>query len=97
MITLKEKFLPFVDDIDLINDIPNKEWGLRNAGKCVEIADNYVVEFSEWKDDNFLMYGDKTYYAKTSSNYFDITKHTGKEKPTKYYSLAELLKFYKKE
>jgi len=46
--TLKEKFLPFVDDIDLINDIPNKEWGLRNAGKCIEIADEFAIGFAEW-------------------------------------------------
>ena len=46
--TLKEKFLPFVDDIDLINDIPNKEWGLRNANKCVEVADEFAIGFAEW-------------------------------------------------
>jgi hypothetical protein len=47
--TLKEKFLPFVDYIDLINDIPDKEGcGLRNADKCVEIADEYAIGFTEW-------------------------------------------------
>jgi hypothetical protein len=45
---LKEKFLPFIDDIDLINDIPNKEWGLRNASKCVEIADEFAIGFADW-------------------------------------------------
>lgn len=93
--TLKEKFLPFVDDIDLINDIPNKEFGLRNADKCEKIADDYAIEFAEWKDDNFLMYGNKTYYAKTS--YFDVTKYVGKEKPTKYYTTKQLLEIYKEQ
>ena len=46
--TLKEQFLPFVDDIDLINDIPNEEWGLRNANKCVEIAEEFAIEFSKY-------------------------------------------------
>jgi len=48
IMTLKEKFLPFVDDIDLINDIPNKEWGLRNAGKCIEIAEEFAIGFAEY-------------------------------------------------
>jgi hypothetical protein len=47
--TLKEKFLPFVDYIDLINDIPDKEeCGLRNASKCIEIADEFAIGFGEW-------------------------------------------------
>ena len=61
-----------------------------------KLTDEFAIEFAEWKDDNFLMYGDKTYYAKTSSQYFDVTKYVGKEKPTKYYSLTELLEIYKK-
>jgi hypothetical protein len=48
--TLKEKFLPFIDDIDLINDIPNKEWGLRNADKCVEVAEEFAIGFKDWCD-----------------------------------------------
>lgn len=63
--------------------------------KMVEVAEQFTIEFTQWKDDNFLMYGDKTYYAKTSSQYFDVTKYVGKEKPTKYYSLKELLQIYK--
>lgn len=59
--------------------------------------DEFAIEFAEWKDDNFLMYRDKTYYAKTSSPYFDVTKYVGKEKPTKYYITKELLEIYKKE
>lgn len=62
-----------------------------------QIADDYAIEFAEWKDDNFLMYRDKTYYTKTSSPYFDVTKYVGKEKPTKYYTLTELLEIFKKE
>jgi len=62
--TLKEKFLPFVDDIDLINDIPNKEWGLRNAGKCIEIAEDFAIGFAEWfwtNKDKFYK-GERDYY-----------------------------------
>ena len=54
-----------------------------------------ILDFVEWKDDNFSMYRDKTYYAKTSSPYFDITKYVGKEKSTKYYKLEELLAIFK--
>lgn len=43
------------------------------------------------------MYGDKTYYAKTSSPYFDVTKHVGKEKPTKYYTIQQLFEQFKKK
>ena len=62
-----------------------------------KIADNYAIGFAEWKDSNFSMYRDKTYYANTSSQYFDITKYVGKEKPTKYYTSKELLEIYKTE
>ena len=54
-----------------------------------------ILEFSEWKDDNFNLYKDKTYYAKPSSLYFDISKYIGKEKNTKYYTLEELLTIFK--
>jgi hypothetical protein len=43
------------------------------------------------------MYRDKTYYAKTSSPYFDIIKYVGKEKPTKYYKLEELVELFENE
>jgi ABC-type Fe3+-citrate transport system substrate-binding protein len=59
--------------------------------------DEFAIGFGEWKDDNFLMYSDKTYYSKTSSLYFDVTKHVGREKPTIYYRLEELLEIFKKE
>ena len=62
-----------------------------------QICSSEVLEFTEWKDDNFLMYRDKTYYSKTSSPYFDITKYTSKEKPTKYYTLKELFEKFKKK
>ena len=54
--TLKEKFLPFVDDIDLINDIPNEEWGLRNANKIEVIAEDFAIGFAEWCVKNELFY-----------------------------------------
>jgi hypothetical protein len=63
--TLKEKFLPFVDYIDLINDNPDKEeCGLRNTSKCIEIADDFAIGFALWKeaqvtqDDNGDYYGE---------------------------------------
>lgn len=46
--TLKKKFLPFVDDIDLINEKPNKEKRLRNANKCVEVEDEFAIGFFDW-------------------------------------------------
>jgi hypothetical protein len=69
----------------------------RPPNKCEQIANEFTIGFADWKDDNFLVYKDKTHYAKTSSQYFDITKYIGKEKPTKYYTTKELLKIYKKE
>jgi len=64
--------------------------------QCENIAEEFAIRFAEWKDSNFSMYRDKTYYANTSSQYFDITKYVGKEKPTKYYTSKELLEIYKK-
>lgn len=50
--TLKEKFLPFVDWNDLQDDCTNREWAIRNAEKCEKIADDYAIEFllylSDW-------------------------------------------------
>ena len=86
--TLKEKFKQWLDT--------KPRYQIREIQLEV-IADNYTIEFAEWKDDNFLMYRDKTYYTKTSSPYFDVTKYIGKEKPTKYYTLTELLEIFKKE
>lgn len=86
--TLKEKFKQWLDT--------EPRYQIREIQLEV-IADNYTIEFAEWKDDNFLMYRDKTYYTKTSSPYFDVTKYVGKEKPTKYYTLTELLEIFKKE
>lgn len=86
--TLKEKFLELA-----FAKISSEE--LRD--KSVEVADEFAIDFAEWKDDNFLVYKDKTNYAKTSSNYFDVTKYVGKEKPTKYYTIEQLLELYKKQ
>lgn len=85
--TLKEKFVTMVLDTDIA------KWEY----ECEKIANDYTIEFAEWKHENFLMYRDKTYYTKTSSPYFDVTKYVGKEKPTKYYTLKELLEIFKKE
>lgn len=85
--TLKEKFR-------MANMVDN---GSTILVKYQAIADEFAIDFVDWKDDNFLMYGNKTYYAKTSSQYFDVTKYAGKEKPTKYYTTKELLELYKKE
>ena len=84
--TLKERFVKTLLEVDEIN-----------GTECEQITDEFAIDFADWKDDNFLMYGNKTYYAKTSSQYFDVTKYAGKEKPTKYYYLKELLEIYKKE
>jgi hypothetical protein len=85
---LKEKFKQWLDT--------NPRLQIREEQLEV-ISDDYAIEFAEWKDDNFLMYGDKTYYSKTSSLYFDVMKHVGREKPTIYYVLEELLEMFKKE
>ena len=63
----------------------------------IPLRDDFAINFADWKDNNFLVYKDKTNYAKTSSQYFDVTKYVGKEKPTKYYTTKELLELYKKE
>ncbi len=89
--TPKEKFKKQLDTAT-----PKLNRPFYQAEQCQKIADDYAIEFAEWKDDNFLMYRDKTYYIKTSSTYFDLTKYVGKEKPTKYYTLKELLEIFKK-
>lgn len=85
--TLKEKF----------KEILTAFWISNWEDECEKVTDEFAIEFAEWKDDNFLVYKDKTHYAKTSSQYFDVTKYIGKEKPTKYYTTKELLEIYKKE
>lgn len=74
-----------------------KKEGFSNCEYLEQVADEFAIGFADWKDDNFLVYKDKTNYAKTSSQYFDVTKYVGKEKPTKYYTTKELLELYKKE
>jgi hypothetical protein len=86
--TLKQKFF----------DVYTRYYKKSNElDKMVEITDNHAIEFTEWKDHNFLMYRDRSYYAITSSDYFDKTKYIAKEKPTKYYTIKELLAIFKKE
>lgn len=91
--TLEEQIRPHTQYWDCYNDEP---LAYNHTGKVLKIIDLFTTIFIEWKDENFSMYRDKTYYAKTSSQYFDITKYIGKEKPTKYYTTKELLEIYKK-
>ena len=90
--TLKEKFKEIIFNYDYT---PNTM--KQSSIQCEQVAEDFAIGFAEWKDDNFLMYKDGGYYAKTSSTYFDLTKYIGKEKSTKYYLLKELLEIYKKE
>lgn len=46
--TIKEKFLPFVDWNDLQEDYVNRDWAIRNAERCEQIADEFAIEFAEW-------------------------------------------------
>ena len=95
--TLKERFYNEIKNMKLKERFYNLIKYMERAEECEKIADDYAIEFAEWKDDNFSMYKDKTYYPNTSSQYFDITKYIGKEKPTKYYTVKELLEIFKKE
>jgi hypothetical protein len=92
--TLEEQIREHTQYWDCYNDEPEL---YNHTGKVLKIVNLFAIGFTDWKDDNFSMYGDKTYYAKTSSQYFDITKYIGKEKPTKYYTTKELFEIYKKE
>ena len=48
--TLKEKFIPLVwFNYKSFNVYQNKEKD-KNSNKCVEIADDYAIEFSNWVD-----------------------------------------------
>jgi len=80
--TLKEKFLPFVDWMDLQDDCTDRNWALRNANACEQIADEFAIEFTEWKDKFISEVGDwkqDGVYLKNS------------------YTTKELLEIYKKE
>ena len=46
--TLKEKFLPFVDWMDLQDDCTDRDWALRNASRCELIAEKFAIEFHSW-------------------------------------------------
>ncbi|MCI4437671.1 MAG: hypothetical protein JHC33_12765 [Ignisphaera sp.] len=67
------------------------------TSKLEQVADDFAIGFAQWKDTNFNKYKDNTYYANTSSRYFDITKYVGKEKPTVYCTIQSLMEIYKKE
>jgi hypothetical protein len=51
--TLKEKFLPFVDWINSRDDNADTKWSIRNATECEKIADDYAIEFAEWCRGNY--------------------------------------------
>jgi hypothetical protein len=84
--TLKEKFLPFVDWMDLQDDCTDRNWALRNANKCVDVADEFSIGFAEWftneKSEYSIMYGNQEKRFATF---------------TKDYTTKELLEIYKKE
>lgn len=46
--TIREKFLPFVDWMDLQDDCTDRNWALRNANKCVDVADEFAIDFADW-------------------------------------------------
>ena len=52
--TLRDKFLPYVDCIYPIDGFENKEWGIRNAKECEQIADDYAIEFAKWVGINYF-------------------------------------------
>jgi hypothetical protein len=60
----------------------------------IDTTHQFTIDFTQWKDSNFVLYADGTYYTKTSSKYFDITKYVGKHKPTKYYTINQLVQLY---
>lgn len=62
-----------------------------------KIAEQFTIKFVEWKDSAYLPYKDSTYYLETTCKHFDIPKYVDKEKPTKYYTVRQLLEIYKKE
>lgn len=83
--TLKEKFLPFVDYIDLINDIPDKEeCGLRNADKCVEVADEFTI--------GLLEFIEGTYSYSNIFDYWYLHADTSKT-----YTKKQLVEIYKEQ
>lgn len=54
-----------------------------------------IINFTIWKDNNFLLHSNGSYYPKTASIYFDITKYIGKEKPTKFFTIEQLVNLFK--
>lgn len=82
--TLQEKFLPFVDWIDLQDDCTDRNWALRNANKCEEVADDFAIEFLEFTE--------STYSFGNIIGKWYLHSDTSKE-----YTKKELLEIYKKE
>jgi hypothetical protein len=76
--TLKEKFdnLDYFDSSDIFNNLSH------DSHECEKIADEFAIEFAEWKDENCFNQGDGFY----NRNYKDEA-----------FLLKELLEIYKKE
>lgn len=56
--------------------------------------EQYALDFTKWKDDNFLLNKDSLYYPfKTFSEYYDITLLISFKKQESY-TLPELLELY---
>ena len=81
--TLKEKFLPFVDWNDLQEDYVNRDWAIRNAERCEKIADEFAIEFALFLSKECETNGDKDgwwFYNKTWKTTNELLEIFKKEK-----------------
>jgi hypothetical protein len=83
--TLQEKFLPFVDWMDLQDDCTDRNWALRNANGCEKIADEFAIGFALWKEDNAVSDGNGLYYGESRIG-------VSRENPVDIYELLEIYK-----
>ena len=79
--TLKEKYYKKLD----WNVSGTHQRKLEVSGDCVSIADDYAIEFAEWKEKN------NYWHSKDNKCFFKF-----KDKQTKY-TIKELLEIFKKE
>jgi len=77
--TLKEKFIGYCD-----HQYANRE---DNAENCVEIADDYAIEFAEWMA---LSCTQMQKILSQKAKYFHLIKRD-------YFTAKELLEIFKKE
>lgn len=82
--TLQEKFLPFVDWMDLQDDCTDRNWALRNANECEKIADDFAIEL--------LKFIEGTYSYSNIFDYWYLHADTSKT-----FTKKQLLEIYKKE